>query len=246
MSIVGSQYKTNEGCLATVVEYLSSTEVYVQFDTHPPIKTSMGNLRKGKVKNPYYKSVFGIGCLGVGDYKASQKGNRTRAYQTWKDMLKRCYSKTGNPTYADCTVCEEWHNFQNFAQWFEENYYEIRGEQMHLDKDILIKGNKIYSPKTCIFVPRLLNELLIKNNASRGSLPVGVSFARGKYLAKCSNPLQERNQVALGYYETAMEAFNVYKEYKEKVIKEVALYYKELIPKQLYEALVEYKVEIED
>lgn len=246
MSYVGKQYDTNEGYIATVVEYINCTNVYVRFDNNPPIRATMGNLRKGKVKNPYHPSVCSLGYIGVGEYKTTKKGSKTKAYQTWKDMLRRCSDRMGNPTYADCLVCEEWHNFQNFAKWHEDNHYEIEGEQMHLDKDILVKGNKIYSPETCIFVPRLLNELFVKKNANRGDLPIGVSFSKGKYLAKCSNPFQKNNQVSLGYYDTAEEAFDSYKKYKEGIIKEMAYRYKDKVPQRLFEALLHYKVEIVD
>ena len=79
-------------------------------------------------------------------------------------MLIRCYNKKDlekNPTYKNTTVCIEWCNFQNFAQWFEKNYID----DWALDKDILVKGNKVYSPETCCFVPREINEVF-KNSTS--------------------------------------------------------------------------------
>lgn len=66
-------------------------------------------------------------------------------------MLERCYSQTYQekfPAYKGCSVVEDWHNFQIFAKWFDENYVE----GYHIDKDIKIDGNRVYGPDTCMFV----------------------------------------------------------------------------------------------
>ena len=209
--------------------------------------------KKGNIKCPYEKSVYGIGYLGEGEYKTKENGKPTRVYDTWKSMLQRCYDKKCQekyPTYKDCKVCEEWLNFQNFAKWYEENYYEIEGERMHLDKDILIKHNKIYSPETCVFVPNTINVLFTKRQNDRGDSYIGTShYKNGKYRVQCGiiNPgTGKSKQEYLGLYETQEKGFEVYKYYKERNIKEVADYYKEQIPQILYNALYDYEVEIDD
>lgn len=108
----------------------------------------------------YDKSAYGVGYIGEGAYKISFKRVFYPHYIYWRTMMKRCYSDhfhTQFPTYKDCSVVKDWHNFQNFAKWYDENYYEIGEEMMHLDKDILVKGNKVYSPETCVFVPQSIN-----------------------------------------------------------------------------------------
>ena len=92
----------------------------------------------------------GVGFLGVGKYKTREDGKKTKEYLVWYSMLTRCYSKTyhGREAYKDCYVCDEWLNFQNFADWFHKNYKE----GLVLDKDKKIKGNKVYSPETCVFI----------------------------------------------------------------------------------------------
>ena len=167
-------------------------------------------------------------------------------------MLERCYDSKFHekrPTYVDCEVYEEWLNFQEYGQWFDDNYYEIKGERMHLDKDILVKHNKIYSPDTCIFVPQTINSLFIKCDKSRGESVIGTSLKNGKYRVHCSliNPETGKSkQEHLGYYDTEVKAFEVYKYYKERNIKEVADYFKGQIPQILYNALYNYEVEIDD
>jgi hypothetical protein len=110
---------------------------------------------------------------------------------------------------------------------------------MAIDKDILIKGNKIYSPETCIFVSRKINSLFVKCNKSRGQSPIGVCKHGKKYYVRCSS-------MGIGSFKTIEEAFNAYKQYKEDYIKQVADEYKNKIPKKLYDALYKYEVEITD
>ena len=135
-----------------VVEYTNSRDVRVRFlATGYEVCHRLAEVRKGEIKDKLLPSVAGVGYIGEGKYKPSTKNKHTRAYTVWKDMLTRCYSERASvsmPTYTDCTVNEEWYNFQNFARWFETNY--IDGYQ--LDKDIKVKGNRIYGSSTCIFV----------------------------------------------------------------------------------------------
>ena len=201
------------------------------------------------------RKTFGVGVTGQGEYShlvRNINGKHTKVYSVWHDMLGRCYNKKyqeKKPTYIGCTVCEEWHNFQNFAKWYEENYYEVNNEEMALDKDILIKGNKIYSPQTCIFVPKRINSLFINAKGRRGNYPIGVSWIERDrvFRSYCSKYINGKNKnIYLGSYHSIEEAFMAYKNFKEKYIKEVADEYKNLIPIELYKALNRYKVEITD
>ena len=169
-------------------------------------------------------------------------------------MLQRCYDPyylNEHPTYRDCYVCEEWHNFQNFGEWWEYNVYNCNNEKMCLDKDILVKGNKVYSPETCIIVPERINLLFVKKDANRGDYPIGVDKWLNKkngdkwLKVRCST-LEKREH--LGYFplNRPFQAFYTYKQFKENHIKQVADEYKGLIPTKLYEALYKYEVEIND
>lgn len=212
------------------------------------------SFKNGNIKCPYDRSVYGIGYIGEGRYKVYDKnGKITKCYATWNHMLQRCYSEKYHekqPTYTDCEASEDFHNFQNYGKWFDNNYYKIEGEKMCLDKDILYKGNKIYSPENCIFVPQTINNLFTKSDKSRGESCIGTCFLKnGKYVVHCSliNPETGKSKNKhLGYYDTQEKGFEVYKYYKEKNIKEVADYFKGQIPQILYNALYEYEVEITD
>lgn len=142
-------------------------------------------------------------------------------------------------------MAEEWHNFQNFAKWFEENYNLETMEGWYLDKDILIKGNKIYSSETCCFVPQEINSIFTDRKSCRGELPIGVRLMNRckKFYAIIS---VYGKQKIIGSYNTPEEAFEAYKTEKEKYIKEVADKWRKLIDTRVYQALYNHQVEITD
>jgi len=233
----------------TIIKYSGRNNVLVKFDNGYEIETRYSRFKSGEVENPYDKSTYSIGYLGEGIYNNNGIVKPyKKQYDTWHRMLQRCYDENyqdTRPTYIGCTVCEEWHNFQNFAKWYDENFYEIEDHRMELDKDILFKGNKVYSPETCVFVPNRINSLFIKSNASRGEFPIGVSFVkkRSTYVASCCDNGKGKK---LGEYDSPELAFEIYKDYKEKLIKRIAEEYKNIIPYKLYDALYKYEVEITD
>lgn len=249
----GERFKNKEdlgGYEFIIVEYNSAKDVWVEFqDEHKSrVHTNYAYCREGTVKNYYHPSIYGVGYLAIGKYKCSINGKMTKEYKEWKSMLERCYNKECQnrfPTYKDALVDEYFHNFQNYCKWREDNYYEIDGETMCLDKDILCKGNKIYAPDKCVFVPERINTLFVKSDATRGDCPIGVSYnkQRDKYVACCQ--IEGKNK-RLGCYNTQEEAFKVYKEFKEAYIKQVADEYKNKIPKELYNAMYAWEVEITD
>ena len=256
MNRIGEINYNSYGTPMKIIEYKNSTNIIVEFQDEYKYKRKCeyGQFKKGQLQNPYDKTVYGVGYLGEGKYKSrGEDGKQTKVYQTWKSMLQRCYDPyriNKYPTYINCYVCDEWHSFQNFAKWFYKNYYEVESQRMHLDKDILIKGNKIYSPKTCVFVPERINYLFTKSDKARDNTPIGVHWHKrdGVYECHCSvlNKENKKELKYLGRYKNIIVAFDSYKTFKEVYIKQVADEYKDLIPKKLYDAMYKYKVEIND
>lgn len=243
------------GTIMRIIEYHDANNIIVEFQDANKFKThtTYQSFSNHCVFNPYDITAYGVGFVGYGIHKTSFDGKPTRKYQTWKDMLRRSYSieyQLKKPTYSQVTVCEEWHNFQNFCDWYDENYYTVDGEKMHLDKDILSKGNKIYCSDKCAFVPEKINSIFVKNNINRGDLPIGVTIKNNKYNAICNNSIlknsKRSNIVKIGSYNDQISAFNAYKKYKERYIKEVAELYKEVIPNNVYNALLLYEININD
>ena len=246
---VGEINYNTKGSRMKIIECINARNIVVIFDNGYKTKTEYSQFKKGQIKNPYDKTIYNVGYIGEGYYKLITHKN---IYKHWSSMIRRCYADNKNkfnPTYKDCSVCEEWHNFQNFGKWFDENYYTIENETMALDKDILVKGNKTYSPETCVFVPQRINSLFLKRNKSRGKYPIGTSYnKRDKKYESCCHMYKNNRYTrhAIGNFDTPTEAFNVYKTFKEQYIKQVANEYKEKIPKKLYDAMYRYEVEITD
>lgn len=153
---------------------------------------------------PYNRRpVYGV---GINDFPTPVvvNGKNIRPYSLWATMLKRCYStdcQKKQPAYTGCSVSKEWLSFTAFEKWFSENY--IEGYQ--LDKDLLVTGNRVYAPETCIFVSHTINSLLLDCRAARGEHPLGVSFNKRakKYVAQISTGMVRRG---LGYFSTALAA----------------------------------------
>lgn len=190
--------------------------------------------------------VFGHGYNTLDSVPTSINGKHTFEHRTWCNMLKRCYGQTEsckNKTYWDKVVCDDWLDYKNFYEWITNVKYRQEGWQ--LDKDLLRKGNKVYGPEFCVFLPPALNAVILSCKASRGDLPVGVHFdkARGKFKATCCN---EHGKQWQKRFNTSEEAFKAYKQEKERVISSLAEKYKETIDPRAYQALINYKIEITD
>lgn len=245
--MVGKTYLSSEGYTMTIVEYVGYKNLTIEFNDkrHTRIKSNTYHLTDGKIKNPYHKSVYGIGYIG------HTKDIERKSYKTWNDMLKRCYTvynENKDVSYRDCIVDAEWHDYSNFKKWFDENYYEVKNEKMCLDKDILNKGNKIYSQNTCIFVPKAINSLFTNRKRFRGEYPIGVYGGKKMFSVEISTCIREksRKRILKGGFSSPMDAFLYYKKEKEKYIKKVADMYKEEIPQKLYDAMYKYEVEESD
>lgn len=244
---IGEKHLTNEGYWVTIIEYFGVRKCTVQFDNgYIVYNRQYRDIKIGTVKNPFHPSVYGVGYLGIGSYTSKIDGKITKIYKTWNHMMERCYSKNKylkHPSYIKCTVDKRWHNFQVFAEWFEETFKEWMDSTWQLDKDILIKGNKIYSPETCCLVPSQINSTLIKCDRVRGNYPIGVYKSRQKF--KAQSRIGE-DRIQLGYFDTIEEAFQAYKIAKEEYIKKLANDWRGQITEPCYEALMNYEVEITD
>lgn len=250
---LGLSFKTKNGESYTIIKYENNKNILIQFNNGYIKQTSWINIKRDNVNSPFLKTLSNVGYIGVGNYDSSKN---PEAYLHWNHMIRRCYdaytiNRDKNLTYIDCFVCEEWHCFQNFAEWYEENYYEVEGETMCLDKDILCKSNKIYSPETCVFVPQRINSLFVKADKMRGDYPVGVHYhTKHNWLEVncCIYKDKKKKQKYLGKFplNKPFQAFYTYKQFKEQYIKQIADEYKDLIPTKLYEAMYKYEVEIND
>lgn len=239
----------NQGLKMWIKEYRGAFDVDIEFESGYINKNrGYDDFKSGRVKDNYNKEVCGVGYFGDGIHKG-----RCKKYSTWNKMITRCVNKNNSNRYSwykDCKIVQEWYNYQNFADWYEENYYECGDEIMCLDKDILVKGNRIYSPNTSIFVPNRINILFTKSDKCRGDYPIGVHKVGNRFTSQCSVVVNnQKKQNPIGSFGTPNEAFNAYKQFKESYIKQVANEYKAKypnFPQKLYDAMYSYQVEITD
>lgn len=245
---IGEQRRNNQGELMTIIDYHDAFNITVLFeDTQTTRQCRYSNFKRGKVKDVFLPVIADVAYVGMDKVPAKDR-EKGGAYRVWIDMIKRCYDKVRYDKYKnydDCSVCNEWLCYANFKKWYENNHYNIGNETMCIDKDILIKGNKIYSPDTCIFVPQRINKLFVNNKACRGEYPIGVSYRKNQNLFTATVKINNEKTIKK-YCHTAEEAFYAYKNIKERYIKEVADEYKEKIPQKLYDTMYSWQIEITD
>ncbi len=231
-----------------ILKYNDTTNVEIQFlKTGFETSARLDHVKSGKIKDRYVPSVYGVGIVG-NKYPIKVNDVQTKEYGLWKSMLRRCYSdnfKKKNPTYIDCEVSDKFKSYEYFYEWCHKQVgFGIDG--FEIDKDLLIKGNKVYSESTCVFLPQEINTLLIKCTASRGKHPIGVCWNKTKKSFVAHVGKSKGKQEHLGYFKTEIEAFNAYKEAKEAFVKEQANKWKGQIDERAYEALINYTVNIDD
>lgn len=248
---IGKIYSTNNYGDIKIIKYVNAGAVDVQFLSDGTIlkNIQMTAIRAGHVTNPNSEkpTLFGFGFIGVGPYKTTdESNNRLKSfwYQLWSGMVQRCYDKNSahlHPTYDNCTIAEEWRNYQTFGKWLDDNY--VSG--WSLDKDILRKDNKIYSSETCCFVPTEINLCFTKSGINRGAYPIGVCFNKDSDKFQAQVKINDKS-VYLGLFTSVEDAFQAYKNAKESNIKELADKYKNQLNPKVYKALYKYEVAITD
>lgn len=252
---IGEVNYNSQGERMEIIDYINHKDITVRFEDGT-IREHIFYIafKNGQVKNP----MSAMGKYGVisGFAKMENHKTKTKEYRSWQNMISRCYNPKRYekfPGYKNCYVCDEWFNFHNFEEWChsQDNWESVQNEpsRYNLDKDIIVKGNKIYSPENCCFVPYNVNILFTKRNKARGKFPIGVSYTKhmDTYQSACRDPFTHKHINHYGF-STPEKAFEQYKKDKEEVIKKVAIdeYNKGTITTKCYEAMMNYEVEITD
>jgi hypothetical protein len=230
----GSIWPTKQSGNIQVLKYVSSDKVFCKFlNTGYTGWFRIVNVCRGEAVDPYARTVYGVGYLGHGKYTRKEFRN---VYLAWVDMLGRCYCpsmQTRHETYSGCVVCEEWHNFQNFCEWFINNCHTKL--KPNIDKDIINPFNKTYSPENCCVSPRVINIAVICRRKSDTIFNIGLS--KGSYRAQTT---KRGISHSLGSYKKYEDAREVYVVNKNKYIRELAEEYKNEISESVYQILKNY------
>ena len=245
---VGKVFKSKSSGDFKILKYNDSRNVVIQFlKTGYETVARLDHIKSGEVKDPYSPFVFDVGIVGT-NYPATVNGRITKEYNRWHSMLERCYSdnfKKRHLTYEGCEASENFKSYEYFYEWCQKQI-GFNNEGWHLDKDLLIKGNKVYSEDSCVFLPQEINKILTKRTTSRGEHLIGVCWSKtNKAFAAQVNKNKGRRE-HLGFFNTELEAYKAYKIAKEAFVKEQAEKWKGKIDERAYEALMKYTVEITD
>lgn len=243
---LGDKFESKNFGLFEIIKIENSRGLLIRFDnTGYVTKVRADVIRSGNIRDRLAKTVCDVGYLGEKDYSGHPL--YSKLYSCWSNMIKRCYSdkvQKDHPTYTGCSVHHQWHNLSNFIEWCLSRE-DFSDGQFELDKDILFKNNKVYSPETCCFVPPQINNLFVKRNKLRGEYPIGVTkVTRNRFRAQCQDG--KGNLVKFPLVDNVDKAFGQYKAFKEAVVRECANNYKEVLTVDVYHALLAYSVERSD
>ena len=251
---VGETAYNNQGLLMKIINYRNSNDIDIEFEDGTVVYNRSYNwFVRGKIKNYMNPEVLNIGYYGIdkindNDTYIGKNGKKellkTYIYDRWRNMLDRCYSNEQNSNYilySECSVCDEWHSFYNYYIWFKQNMWG-NNIAYQVDKDFLIKGNKIYSPTTCLLVDNKINSTIIKTN-SKEKHYVGVyKLKNNKFYCRVR---VKNKRISSNQFDSEIEAYNEYVRIKEAYIKELADEYKEKyhdFPDKLYNAMYSYRI----
>ena len=251
-SCIGQICRSNDSEDFKIVRYENSLHIEIVFvDSGFTSICQMSNIRCGRVKDLTKPSVVGVGVTGTkykpvnlngcGEYEIDY------AYKIWRGILERCFldkRQEQQPTYKGCTVSENFKSYEFFYEWCQDQV-GYREDGFELDKDLLVKGNKIYSESTCCFIPKEINTALTKRGNDRGDHPIGVYWNKKcrSYIAKISEGGSRRY---LGLFDSPTDAFQAYKMAKEQYLESLAVKWKDSISNKVYDALLSYEVSIDD
>jgi len=221
----------------TIVKYIDPKHIEVKFDSGYITETSYAHFVEGSVKDLLEPTVCGVGYVGGKKYSRSKD---SRAYSSWMHMIWRCYGDNGQDlSYKDCVVCEEWKNFQVYAQWFYDNYYEVPGCLMSVDKDLISQNSRTYSPSTCCILPDCINSMIITQpRKQKQSQYYGVLYYSNKRSPYGVNYYTKEGYKRKKMFRTEHDAYDFFVVEIENRIKAKAQEIKQYLPTKIFEAIM--------
>lgn len=245
---IGMINKNEYGSNAKIIKYINSKDVIIEFqdDYKYTYHITCNKFKMGKFKNPYENRYYGVASQG--NTSILNNGEFKDSYKCWINMIKRCHdNKLKNyQVYKNIKVCDEWLCFENFEKWYDENYYKLGNETMCLDKDLLVRDSKIYSPRNCIFLPNNINVMLSSGNSNTIDFPIGVGYDKDRKKYRVQIGINGAATFG-GRFDKIEDAIQQYKILKSQYIKNTANTYRnqyENFPLKVFEALHKYADEV--
>ena len=246
-SYLNEIYDTKNYGKAIVISEPVNSRLDVRFlQTGTVVNVRLSHLKDGAIKDVMYPRVYGVGIVG-NKYPTTVNRRTLPQYELWGSMLSRCYDpkqQLKQPSYIGYGVSENFAYYPFFYEWCNDQI-GFGNPGWQLDKDLLFKGNKLYSEYTCVFIPAVINSALTKNNAFRGDLPIGVQRAETPGRFRSLYTLGGR-AVKGGTFDTVEEAFMIYKQDKEQYLQHLAYQWESFLDPRAYSALLHYSVDITD
>lgn len=170
---VGDILTNNDGDKYCIIQFTPGrkgiTRYVIEFEGTGHVQYAFpSSISKGNVPDQSKPFVCGVGYIAERGKLVEIDAN---IYRTWYAMLYRCYGDKVKRPYMEVTVCDEWHNYSNFADWYKDNYpiSENAGSYICLDKDLLgDPNNKVYSPHSCCFLPTAINAFVVNLDVDKG------------------------------------------------------------------------------
>lgn len=243
---IGEKYTTYQNYEVEIIEYFGARNCTIRFNDERGTtrkNVAIKELKSGSVKNLFHRDVIGVGYIGEGEFTARVNGEMTKCYNTWVNMLSRCYNvdNNRNDSYSDVNVCEDWLCFQNFAKWFYSEYDPIIMKNWHLDKDLLCYTCREYSANNCCLIPNKLNVLFKDSNQSTTDLPRGVYPKDGKYQSSIN---KFGKQCYIGFYETIEETHYAYLKAKKEYFLEISEIWRGILQDKICNAIRDFDVKL--
>lgn len=230
---VGKTYKSKGSGYFEVIEGLKKSRLKIRFvETGHEVVVTKGNAVKGAVRDVMRKHYFGVGFVGTGVSRVKD----VRSFAVWVGMLERCYSTEylNGGAYQGCYVADEWHCFKIFQEWYEaQPYCDI----YEIDKDLLVKGNRLYSPQTCVLLPKHLNIALQGKRKNMGAYPCGVYYKKKNKNFIAQLAYGDGVQRHLGSFSTWQEAADAYNNAKTDQIRNLAETHKDVLDPRAHSAM---------
>lgn len=230
---VGSTFKSKNSGTFEIIERLEGKKSKIKFQDGFITDTHNTSILRGNVFNPYYPRVEGLGYLGEGGYTSNGK-----EYSIWKGMFSRCYGGGGNPknnNYVNCYVEQDWHNFQKFGEWYN-NQKNCHLGGFHLDKDLTVLGSKVYSKTTCSIIPVQVNIVFSKPQINFSD-NVGVDYVKKEGVFRSSYTDEKGVRHYLGRFNRVEDARNAYVVKKREICNKVIDIHKESLSEMVVENL---------